>query len=43
MEKQSFLPDSCLSINAYLGAPGIIKALSEGADIIIAGRLVTAL
>ena len=40
MEKQSFLPDSCLSINAYLGAPGIIKALSEGADIIIAGRLV---
>ena len=40
MEKQSFLPDSCLSINAYLGAPGIIKALSEGADIIIAGRIV---
>ena len=40
MEKQSFLPDSCLSINAYLGAPGIIKALNEGADIIIAGRLV---
>ena len=40
MEKQSFLPDSCLSINAYLGASGIIKALSEGADIIIAGRIV---
>ena len=40
MEKQSFLPDSCLSINAYIGASGIIKALSEGADIIIAGRIV---
>ena len=40
MEKQSFLPDSCLSINAYIGASSIIKALSEGADIIIAGRLV---
>ena len=40
MEKNSFLPDSCLSINAYLGSNGIVKALEEGADIVITGRVV---
>ena len=40
MEKDSFLPDSCLSINAYLGSSGIVKALDEGADIVITGRVV---
>ena len=34
------LPDPCLSINAYLGAPGIVAALEQGADIIITGRCV---
>ena len=31
------LPDPCLSINAYLGAPGLVAALEQGADIIISG------
>ena len=34
------LPDKPLSINAYLGAPGIKKALELEADIIITGRCV---
>ncbi len=40
VEKNSPLPDSCLSINTYLGAPGIVRALNEGADIVITGRVV---
>lgn len=34
------LPPQCLSANAYLGAPGIVAALQQDADIIITGRIV---
>ena len=40
IDSKEILPNSCLSINAYLGAAGIEKALENGADIVITGRCV---
>ncbi len=39
METGAPLPERLVSINAYLGAPGIARLLDEGADIVITGRV----
>lgn len=36
------LPDRLVSLNAYLGAPGLVAALERGADIVVTGRSRTA-
>ncbi len=40
IDSEKSLPENLLSINAYLGAPGIKRALDQGADIVITGRCV---
>lgn len=40
MDTKKHLPENLLSINAYLGAPGIKAALELDADIVITGRCV---
>lgn len=40
MFTQEPIPKMLVSMNAYLGAPGVASALDQGADIIITGRVV---
>lgn len=34
------IPPMMVSLNAYLGAPGLVEALEQGADIVLTGRVV---
>ncbi|WP_336366225.1 acyclic terpene utilization AtuA family protein [Marinobacter sp. C2H3] len=39
MDTGAPLPGMMVSLNAYLGAPGLVTALEQGADIVITGRV----
>lgn len=40
MSTGASMPAMMVSLNAYLGAPGLVEALNQGADIVLTGRVV---